>query len=254
MDLTTRLKELALREGASLVGVAPTERFAGAPRGHGPLDFIPSARAVISIAIKLPDGIVDREGYLAEAEYPPDVRHRVLETHFYNKQGYALPNLLLDMVAYRLTLLLESEGHRTLPIPATMASYTMPDMSPKEVGYFGVFSHRHAAVRAGLGEFGYNNIVLTPRYGPRVRFASLITTAPLLPDPLLTEPVCLREDCRKCLDVCPVGALALRPERADGIFLDPPARTAVEVCSGRPAETSQGNCLRVCPVGRALSS
>jgi epoxyqueuosine reductase len=254
MDLTTRLKDLALREGASLVGVAPVERFAGAPRGHGPRDFIPTARSVVSIALKLPDGIVDREGYLAEAEYPPEVRHRVLETHIYNKQGYALPNLLLDQVAYRLALLLESEGYRTLPVPATMASYTMPDMSPKEVGYFGIFSHRHAAVRAGLGEFGYNNIVLTPRFGPRIRFTSLITTAPLQADPLLTEPVCLREGCRKCLDACPVRALSLRPERSSGIFLDPPARTAAEVCSGRPPETSQGTCLRVCPVGSGLSS
>ena len=38
--------------------------------------------------------------------------------------------------------LLEANGYRTLPIPATTSSYTMPDLSASDLDFFGVFSHR----------------------------------------------------------------------------------------------------------------
>ena len=250
MDFAATIKDLAMGAGASLVGIASVDRFAGAPAGHGPRDFIPRAESVISIGLKVPDAVVERDGYLVDAaEYSPEVRAKILETHIYTKQGYALPNLLLDEIAYRLVLRLEQEGFRSLPVPATMASYTMPDVSTAEAGFFGIFSHRHAAVRAGLGEFGFNNLVLNPRYGPRVRYASIITSAPLAPDPLISEPVCRREACEECVKACPSVAISLLPDRPDGVFLLPPSRTYVRGCNNRPAGWPLGTCLKVCPVG-----
>jgi len=249
-DLTTTVREFALREGASLVGIAPVDRFVGAPAGHGPRDFIPTAESVVSLGLKLPDAVVERDRYLAEAvEYPPEVRARILETHIYTKQGYALPNLMLDEIAYRMALLLEAQGYRTLPLPATFASYTMPDVDVDEARCFGVFSHRHAAVRAGLGEFGLNNLVITRQYGPRVRYTSVITAAPLVPDPLITEPICRRETCQECIKACPSRAIGPRPDRPDGIFLNPPSQTYARGCNHRPAGWPLGTCLKVCPVG-----
>ncbi len=252
MSLTSDLKQIATMQGISLVGVAPVERFAGAPAGHGPRDFVHKAESVVVLGLKLPEAIVDRHGYLADAvEYAPAVRKKILDVHIYQKQGYALPNLMLDEVAYRLSLWLEGQGHRALPFPATPASYTMPDITTEELGYFGVFSHRHAAVRAGLGEFGYNNIVVTKDFGPRVRFTSIVTTASLDASPLVSEPICLRDDCLRCLEACPSKAITLLPEIPDGIFLDPPSRTYVRGCVDRPAGSSQGTCLAVCPLGDA---
>jgi epoxyqueuosine reductase QueG len=68
-------------------------------------------------------------------------------------------------------------------------------------------SIRHAAVSAGLGEFGYLGIVLTPDFGPRNRFGVILTTLELQPDPLYDGPA-LCDKCGICARVCPTGAIA----------------------------------------------
>jgi epoxyqueuosine reductase len=73
--------------------------------------------------------------------------------------------------------------------PATYSG-TYKVFQDRVPGNCGIFSMRHAAVRAGLGEFGLNNVVVTPRYGPRVRFNALVTEAELEPTPLPAEQIC----------------------------------------------------------------
>jgi hypothetical protein len=45
--------------------------------------------------------------------------------------------------------------------------------------YWGDFSYKHAALAAGLGVFGWSNLILTPTYGARQRLISVVTEAPL---------------------------------------------------------------------------
>ena len=66
------------------------------------------------------------------------------------------------------------------------------------------FSHRHAAYCAGLGNFGLNNMLLTPQYGPRVRFASILTDCRTPRGPVLEEPLCIQ--CGWCVSICPVDS------------------------------------------------
>ena len=70
----------------------------------------------------------------------------------------------------------------------------------------GEFSHRHAAVAAGLGEIGYNRLVITPQFGNRIRFCSIITEAPFSPDPMYEGPT-LCYKCKKCINACPGNCL-----------------------------------------------
>lgn len=115
-----------------------------------------------------------------------------------------------------------------------------------------IFSHRHAAVRAGLGEFGLNNLVITRQFGPRVRFVSIITDATLEPTPLLERKVCLGvEECSLCIDECSPMALALNPKiDHNKVWLNPVSRTDMAICrERRDTIFCYGRCIRVCPVG-----
>lgn len=68
------------------------------------------------------------------------------------------------------------------------------------------------AIDAGLGELGRNGLLITPRYGPRVRLAKVFTDMPLAPDRPISFGVhefC--EECGKCAETCP--GLAILPGR-----------------------------------------
>ena len=65
------------------------------------------------------------------------------------------------------------------------------------------------AIQAGLGEYGRNGLLITPKYGPNVRIAKVFTDLPLVPDQPIdfgVQRFC--EICRKCANACPVKAIA----------------------------------------------
>lgn len=74
------------------------------------------------------------------------------------------------------------------------------------------WSHKHLGHLAGLGRFGHNAQLITPR-GCAGRLGSLVTEAVLGDSPLVVEgrEVCLQkagEECLECVARCPVGALS----------------------------------------------
>ena len=68
------------------------------------------------------------------------------------------------------------------------------------------------AIKAGLGEYGRNQMVITREFGPRVRFSKIFTSLPLKPDKPLkfgVEAYC--NQCTVCADECPPKALPYGP-------------------------------------------
>ena len=59
---------------------------------------------------------------------------------------------------------------------------------------------------AGLGRLGRGGFLVTPQYGGAVQLITILTTAPLLPDPIFEEDPC--QGCpQPCVLICPVQAL-----------------------------------------------
>jgi len=284
-ELTDAVKQLAKHQGAVLVGVAPVERFDpmppvydAAPKGMHPKDFLPEAKSVISIAQPILNPVMDAPAVLADREMemiPDYAKYEYLEI-FYDRVGHMVHDLMLEFIGQVVGQYLMSRGYDTMIFPTTglhphvegmtdIEIWESPGASPLRYTS-GPFSHRHAATRAGLGEFGYNNLVVTREFGPRQRFNSIVTEAELVPDPLISEPICLRDACKLCLEACIVSCVTMRddPDVTDyrsidkddrtRIFIDTPAKTDTTICrrrrEGRPDSPVRGDCVRVCPVPR----
>ena len=65
------------------------------------------------------------------------------------------------------------------------------------------------AIDAGFGELGRNGLLITPKYGPRVRIAKVFTDLPLNPDsPIRFGVTEFCEVCGKCAKDCPGNAIS----------------------------------------------
>ena len=114
------------------------------------------------------------------------------------------------------------------------------------------------AIKAGLGEYARNQMVITPEFGPRLRFSKIFTSLPLAADkprPRGVRAFC--DICTKCADACPVKALPFGPPEVS--TKDPSAIKGVRKwtsdaakCFGFWAKLSSdcAICMRVCPFNR----
>lgn len=125
----------------------------------------------------------------------------------------------------------------------------MPSGGPYDSRYLeAAFSYKHAAEKAGLGIIGWNGLLLTPEYGPRVRIASVVTDAPFITTPLAT----MEKPCTKCqgacIKICPAKAIA-RPRKNEPYNIDKYLCSTYLTASGMCSE-----CVRVCPAGKLTRS
>jgi epoxyqueuosine reductase len=187
--LTRTVKRKARALGAHLVGIAPIERLDGAPEDLHPRRLLPEAKSLISMAYRINRGV--QQLHLRGTSPMPFSRFAGLE-----------PRERLDDMALDLANFLEDLGHISLPVPANLYYF-------QEKG-IGEISHRHVAMAAGLGRLGRGGFLVTPEYGGAVQLVTVLTAAPLEPDPMREEDPC-RGCPRPCVSVCPVQAI--RPDR-----------------------------------------
>jgi epoxyqueuosine reductase QueG len=187
-ELTRAVKEMALDSGVAKVGVAGLDNLAGPPEAD-PRPLLPEATAVVSyLAIEPEDAIMK---YLSKEDPEP------YRDHFYENIQ------LVGRVGLAIAEGLRSRGYKALPLSPNgvyaEGSNVVQGLKPP-------FSHRYAAIAAGLGAIGLSGNVVTPEYGARICLGSVICDAPLVPDVPLDENPC--DKCRTCLKSCPVGFMS----------------------------------------------
>lgn len=197
MLTSEKLKKFAKASGADLIGIAPIERFKDAPPDMHPSSIFPETKSVVVLACRLLKGSFRgiKEG---------------TDWYSYLIYGYG-PGIYGTLVdaTYRTKRFIESFGWEAVESPGKAALYEMgPERAPVAPGKLPpdvTISMRLAAAAAGLGELGHSKVFLTPEFGPRQRFAVILTDAKLEPDPLYEGALC--DDCMRCVYHCPGQAI-----------------------------------------------
>ncbi|MBE0068469.1 epoxyqueuosine reductase [Thermoanaerobacterium thermosaccharolyticum] len=193
-------------------------------------DDLKDLRYGITVAVKLSDRIIN------------EINDKPTYTYFHH---YRSVNTLIDQITLKTVLMLEEWGYNALAVPASQ--------SIKELGeYKGLFQHKTAATKAGLGWIGKNGLLVTEKYGPRVRLGTVLTDFELDTGKPIETSKC--GNCTLCVKSCPAMALHGKLWEA-GIerkeIVD--AQACSEYMNKNFKHIGRGSvcgiCIKVCPYG-----
>ncbi|MEL6982487.1 MAG: reductive dehalogenase domain-containing protein, partial [Actinomycetota bacterium] len=114
------------------------------------------------------------------------------------------------------------------------------------------------AIQAGLGEYGRHGLVITPEYGPRLRFGKIFTDLPMATDtPTRFGVNEFCQICDRCSEACPASAIPAGgpvPVALNRSGLKGVEKWSVdgEACFGYWSKINSdcAICIRVCPFSR----
>lgn len=183
VELTSaKVKEYGISAGANVVGIASADDFGLAPEGYKPADVLEGCRSTIVLG----------------ATFNPEVFSDIDE---YTASRNAMLSTMTDM-AKIIAKRIKADGYKTKAISAAGGKWVEAD-GRKE--HFGLISIKHAAQIAGLGVIGKNYLLTNKQYGNLLWLSAVLTDAKLAPDEKTAFTMC--ENCNKCVEACPVGAL-----------------------------------------------
>lgn len=204
-ELTDRIIAKAESLGATVAGIASVEPLKTSP-SH-------SIYPKIGLDLNAPFSEIKGDIDVDELFWPEDavsalvigIEHRVDKPELDWWDGKGTPG---NRMLIKLTSQLSEWIEQTFPIK----TYKLPYFVEKG----GIFL-KDAAVMAGLGCIGKNNLVITPQYGPRIRFRALLLSKELASTESSEFNPC--KNCwQPCRKACPVAAFkktVYSPEELD---------------------------------------
>jgi len=220
-DTDARLIEKALELGADLAGIAPADALLKSPSYVACPPFEHPAGVLSVLVLGLHHGVDE------------------LHLDVWDGEGGTPGNRRITDTAEQLAVWAKEE----LGLDARTLAY-----HPSQGGVF----LKDAAVLAGLGAVGLNNLLVTPRFGPHVRFRALGLDVRLASSNPLEFHPCDRCP-RPCTDECPQEAFSsgsfsrdacMRQMRADEAHVDSPPEdgTAQKIVYCRACELACRAC------------
>jgi len=244
MKLAEQIKKQATNAGFVCVGITSPEMLRGLP--HGWIGNVISLRSPeeelknVNSVILLGYYAWDKSFNLAvDSNYLEDRKHFTTEVSL---ERFQLYYEVLKNKAWKIVEYLTKKGHDarlSLSIPL-----------------------KTSAVKCGIGSQGKNTLLITPKYGPRMRLIAVLTTAILSIDEEFKGNLC--GDCEKCISACPTKALepykikinrclAYAAEQPNSRNVPEDVRKIEQKLTQRPTTNSYVECticLEACPIGR----
>jgi len=224
------LRIIARRKGVDFYGVADLSLAQNFIREQGG-DEVASYPRGISLGIRIMDSIVDDLPRRKERSVAVNYRHH----------GYEVINRRLDLLASCLSSYIQNAGYRVLPLPASERY--------DDERICALFSHKLTAHLAGHGWIGKSCMLITPEAGPRVRWVTVLTDAPLPVTGTSLDEKC--GNCSECVDICPVSAFtgaAFHEDEPREIRYD--AGKCEKYLNEGEKWSVCGLCVYICPHGR----
>jgi epoxyqueuosine reductase QueG len=216
-DYTEKIKANIIELGANLVGVADTKPLTKLTLD--PPNLLDSFPMAISIALRLPSAVFEQI-----IDQPTPLYSSV----------YHSANRILDQIAFHATNILQRDGFKSLPIPASQVL--------DRENWYGAITHKAVGRLAGLGWQGKSLLLV-------------ITDAPLKID----SPIKNRcGECNLCREACPAGAIKgvstkdNYKSREEALYFS----RCVDKLVGEFSKLTNvdapicGICIKVCPFGR----
>lgn len=229
-QMSRDIKKAAKFLGASLVGICRLDRrwvyshiFDPVTFEHSPFGIPEEFEYVIVIAVEMDYEVIKLSPALIAEATPADAYSR------------------MAFVAGRLAHFIRGLGYKAMP-SGNDSALNIP-----------------LAIDAGLGELGRHGILITEKFGPRVRLCKVFTDLPLIPDkPIEFGVTEFCNSCKRCAEDCPGRAISFGEPTNEGStvsnnsgaykwYIDP------EKCFQFWVQNDAGgcnNCIRVCPFNK----
>lgn len=186
-DMARDLSDLFRRNHVPVFGMAPSSALEKEALGYRPSDVLEDARSILCFGVPVPRGTF-RYRRESEALYwrAANVYYRTI-----------------DAVVMKAAAIVEESGDSAAPVFGCFP-YTIVGRGD----FRGIVSLVAMGEAVGIGKKGKNGLLFSSRYGPRLLMGGLVTSAELSPEtwPQGEEKGC-PEDCRVCVENCPVSAI-----------------------------------------------
>ena len=225
-EVSTKVKRAARFFGASLVGICKLDRrwlysFVSddIAAEHGPLEIPEDYRYAVAMAIEMDYSFIQTS---------PTGGAAAATGLGYSKMAF---------VAGLMAQFIRNLGYKAIPCGNDTA-LSIP-----------------MAFEAGLGELGRNGLLITEKFGPRVRLCKVFTDLPLLPDEphfFGVEDFCRK--CLKCAEECPPRAISSGARTVEALNISNNPGVLKWPVNGEQCfkywvanRLDCANCIRVCP-------
>lgn len=166
---------------------------------------------------------------------------------------YQAVNAELAEIAKRIKAELRGNGIESVDVAPSLTARDRNEHFDRTLSLD--FSHKMVATRAGLGWIGKSGLLVTRKYGPRVRLVSVLLghTVDYCREPVLKSEC---QGCDLCVRNCPARALSGKEwditKRREEIFDAFACRQKCRELGGLIGEGIRlcGICISVCPVGK----